>query len=365
MKKKKTYFRFCAISICFLFLICGAGCKKQKPQEEVLFSESPVEKSNVQEKIDPLKLVYELKNFGPSGSNGVSHMTLWIEGKQDCGGREAYVGLMQMESGGQNPSPVFSKITIFSDNGEMAVSRFEDEDKLVFDDMPSEYNQINIPLTLNSVFEYAGKNFQDSDVWNATTPILLKKVDSGMSITDYSIMREKEQTTGILPCQNFKIVAKGTNMDGTMHTCVAKEMNDIKLPFVVSFAFGDSDQQGPRWQLTDFSKETSGIVFVPQCMESVVCTYLKEPDESERNACAIQGGEIQQQRTEQGCVMEYKCLTQEGMIRESVAHMQRPGCSVDQAVEDKLLSCRKNNQPNFDVTNYDQNGCATDASCRP
>ncbi|MCX6742803.1 MAG: hypothetical protein NT116_01045 [Candidatus Parcubacteria bacterium] len=306
-KTKKVNFKFSAIIIVFFALLffC-AGCVKQKQQEETV-----------------------------------------------------------VDSGKENSPPGFAKITIFSDNGETAVSRFENEDKLAFDDMQSEYDQLNIYLTLNSIFAYAGKNFNSPDVWSATAPIILKNVDSGMSLTDYSVIRQEEQTTGVLPCQKFKIVAKGTNMNGTINFCVAKEINKIRLPFVVSFAFGNPGEGGPSWQLKSYSQEKSGVVFVPQCLEPVKCVYIKEPVQAERNSCAARGGQIEQQRTEQGCVTEYKCLTQEEIVSESMSRMQSPGCSINQAVKNKLLSCRKNNQPNFDISKYDENGCALSATCRP
>lgn len=367
MLKTKIRFKFSAIVIVFfalLFLV--AGCKLQKQQGEgIIPQKSPLEKPTAKEKFEPLKLVYELKNFGPTGPSGKLNMTIWLEGKQQCVGREAYVGLIKMDSGGQNSASAFSKITIFSDNGETSVSRSENEDKLAFDDMQSEYNQLNIYLTLNSIFAYAGKNFNSADVWSATAPIILKNVDSGMSLTDYSVIRQEEETSGVLPCQKFKIVAKGTNMNGTINSCVAREINKIKLPFVVSFVFGDSGEGSPSWKLKSYSQEKSGVTFVPQCLEPVKCVYIKEPIQAERISCTARGGQIEQQRTEEGCITEYKCLTQEEIVNEAMSRMQRPGCSINQAVKNKLLSCRKNNQPNFDISNYDENGCALSVTCRP
>lgn len=364
MLKNKVNSKLGAMAVAlFALLFLGAGCEKQKQQDGAP-GETPAGKPAAEEAFEPLKLAYELKNFGPTGPGGKSNMTIWLEDKRRCAGREVYVGVMKMSGGGQNSSPAWSKITVYADNGETAVSRFENEDKLAFDDIQPEYNQLDVALTMNSIFAYAGKNFNSPDVWMSTAPIILKNVDSGMSMTDYSVIRQEEQATGVLPCQKFKTVAKGTNTEGTFNSCVAREVNKIKLPFVVSFAFGDPGQGGPSWQLKNYSKEKSGVAFTPQCMEPVKCSYVKEPVQAERSACASKGGQIEQQRTEKGCVTGYKCFTQEEIVNEGIARMQRPGCPINQDVKNKLLGCRKNNQPNFDVTKYDEGGCALSVSCR-
>ncbi|MDD4271676.1 MAG: hypothetical protein PHF50_02635 [Patescibacteria group bacterium] len=365
MLKTKVSFKFSAIvAMLFALLFLSAGCSLKKQSAEVpAAGEKSSEKLAIAENFQPLKLVYELKNFGPTGPSGKLNMTIWLEGVERCAGREAYVGLIKMDNGGQNSA--FSKLTIFADNGETAVSRSDNEDKLAFDDMQSEYDQLNIYLTLNSIFAYAGKNFNAPEVWSASAPIILKNVDSGMSLTDYSVIRQTENTAGVLACQKFKIVAKGTNMNGTMNACAAKEVNGIKLPFMVSFDFGSAGQGSPSWQLKSYSAEKSGIAFVPQCMEPIKCTYIKEPAQAEKTACAARGGQFDQQRTEQGCITEYKCLTQEEIVSQSISNMQRPGCPINQAVLDQALKCRKNNQPNFSISNYDESGCALSLACRP
>ena len=57
-------------------------------------------------------------------------------------------------------------------------------------------------------------------------------------------------------------------------------------------------------------------------------------------------------------------MTQEELIDQSITRTQRPGCAINPAVKSKLLDCRKNNMPNFDVTQYDNNGCSIDVTCR-
>lgn len=365
LKTKVNYKLSASIVVFFAFLLMGASCTKQKQQEEVVAPKNnPTEKPVVKEVFKPLKLVYELKNFGPTGPSGKLSMTIWVEGKEMCAGREAYIGLIKMDRGEQNAVSEFSKITIFSDNGEVAISKFGNEDKLAFDDMQAEYNQLNVYLTLNSVFANAGKNFNSPEVWSATSPILLKNVDSGMSLSDYSIIRQEEQTIGVLPCQKFKIVAKGTNMEGVINACIAKEVNNVKLPFVVSFAYGNSSQGGPSWLLKSYSEEKSGIISVPQCLEPVKCTYVKEPAQAERSSCAAKDGQLEQQRTAKGCVAEYKCFTQEDIVVEAMSRMQNPNCLVNQEVKNKMIACRKSNKPNYDISNYDGNGCALDVVCR-
>lgn len=345
----------------FALMLLGAGCGSGKTPQS---AKTPTNKPAVKEIIEPLKLVYELKNYGPTGPSGKLSMTLWLEGKQQCAGREAYLGVMKMDNTGPNSSSAWAKVTIYADNGEMAISRFDHEDKLAFDDLKAEYNQFDIALTMNSIFAYAGQNFNSSEAWSATSPVILKDVDSGMSITNYSIIRQDEQTGGVAPCQKFKIVSKGTNMEGTLKACVAKELGQIKLPFVVSFAFDSQGRPSPGWELKSYAKETSGVASAVQCLEPVKCVYLKEPTPAERSSCGARSGRIEQRRDDKGCVTENACLTQDDIANETITRTQGPGCPINPEVKKKYLKCMKDSQPNLEVTRSTEEGCTLDIACR-
>lgn len=87
-----------------------------------------------------------MNNLGPGGNISI---TFWLEDKKKCNGRDAYLGLMSIEGGEFSGEKIYAKITIYADNGEMAISNFANgENGLAFDDMSSQYNEFNIPLTL-------------------------------------------------------------------------------------------------------------------------------------------------------------------------------------------------------------------------
>lgn len=311
---------------------------------------------------EPLKLTYSLKNVGFEGE---AKAVFWLEEKRKCGDREAYLGLARVEgltNGGDGPDKLFAKITIYLDNGEMAITSFVNrEEELAFDDLSSQYNDFNIPLTLNTIFVYAGKNFNSHEYWNSTTPVVLKNVDTGSSFGNYSIIRQEEDSSGVIPCRKFKIVAKTTEMDGFFNTCVTEKIGKINLPFMESLQF--ENDQGPSWKLAAYSTEKSGIAWYPQCLTPVRCTYVRMTPGSERIACESKGGEIQQISDEKGCVKEYKCRTQEEIVEGMIRRTQRPDCAINTGVKKKLLDCRKNKKYNFDST-YDNSGCITDVTCR-
>lgn len=341
-----------------VFLFSGAGCKKSGSLPEEAASSA---KSAKKEVLEPLKLVYTLKNFGPKQELTA---TFWFEEKKQCGSREAYLGLMKLESDEPDFHPMFAKTAIFVDNGEMAVSKFvTNEEDLAFDDLTSQLNEFNIPLAYNNIFAYAGKNFNAPEVWESTAPIILKDVDSGTSISDYSLIRQTEDSAGLTPCQKFKLIVKGTSMDGFFNSCVAKQIGKINLPFIVSLAF--ANEQGPSWALKSYASEKSGIAWTPQCLESVKCQYVAQPSESARRECGLNSGQMETIKDEKGCVKEQKCVTQKEIVEQSISRTQRPGCSINSEVKKKLLNCRKKNQPNFDVTRYDENGCSQEIVCRP
>lgn len=312
-----------------------------------------------EETITPLRLDYTINNFGPGGANTLSY---YIEKKKSCDNREAYLGLIKVQTNDKNSQPQYAKITIFTDNGEMAVTSWSNETNMAFDDITPFYNELDLPLMLNEIFVYAGKNFNSNEYWETENPILLKDVSTGRSKGNYSIIPLEEDNSGLVPCKKFKIVMKTTNVDGYFTACVARKIGDISLPFIVSFAF--QNEQGPSWELKSFTSEKSGIAWVPQCLKPVTCAYVTEPSQTERIVCNSGGGQIENDFDEKGCIKAYKCMSQSDRAKEAISRVQNPTCQINQIVLNKYLQCLKNNIPNFDTTKYDNQGCLTDINCR-
>lgn len=345
-------------------MLVGAGCM---PAKEVVVAPTPETKPAApapQPKIEPLTLTYTLKNFfGPNSESGV---TFWLEEARKCDGRDAYLGLMKMQAGPGSNQDVYAKVTIYADNGELASTRFVQPDELVFDDMIPQYNDLSIPLTVNFFFAAGGKNFNEDANWNASAPILLKQVDTGKQVADYSVVRQAgdDDTSGIAPCRKFKIVEKSTNGSSTYAVCLSKDVGKFKLPFVVSMAFA-GDGGMPSWALKSFSSDKSGVDWVPQCLKPVKCVAPKQFTDVEQRTCNSKGSQIEPVVDDNGCFTEYKCMSQEDLAERSINNMQRPGCGVNPAVKQKVVQCRKQNMPNFDTTQYDNGGCMLDIVCRP
>jgi hypothetical protein len=311
-----------------------------------------------QAEFKPLKLEYTAGNLGPlSGATA----TYWLDQRATCDGREAYQGIMKISSAQEEVEGMIAKITVYADNGEMATSNFDkDEEALVFDDAVSYLNEFNLLLTVNSLFAYAGDNFNTSSVWDTTTPVALSDVDSGTSVSDYSLIKQDETTVGDVSCQQFKIVAKGTNVDGYFTGCVSRELG-ISLPFIVSFAF--ENEQGPHWELTAHASESSGITYLPQCLEPIRCIYVAQPAEDVRTQCETSGGQQEQIRDEHGCTTEYRCVSGEEYATERIRQYQNPACDVNEAVKNELVQCQQDGKPNFDGL-YNEHGCIYDIECR-
>jgi hypothetical protein len=245
------------------------------------------------------------------------------------------------------------------------VTRFVSADDLLFDDLTPQYNDLSVPLTVNFFFASAGENFNDDAKWNATTPIIMKEVDTGKRVADYSVVRQsgEEDTTGVVPCRKFKIVEKGTNGSMTYSACLSRDISDLNLPFVVSMAFA-GDGRMPGWTLTSYANEKSGVDWVPQCLEPVTCTAPTEFTEAEQRECQGNDSQVEPVVDENGCFTEYKCMSHEDLAAQSIGNMQRPGCEVNSDVLQKAVRCRQQNKPNFDTTQYDDGGCLLDISCR-
>ena len=309
------------------------------------------------ETIAPLRLDYELKNFGPGQNITLSY---FFEKKQNCIRSAAYLGVAKLASSDNRFNTQYAKFAAYEDNGELGLSTWTNEEGLAFDDAIPYFNDMNVPLFVNELFIAAGKNFNDEDYWQSGAPIILKDVVFGRSKGNYSIIYQGEDAVAAIPCTKFKIVGKTTNMDGYFNVCVAKKINEVNLPFMVYMEF--ENEQGPQWQLKNAAKEESGVAWTPQCLEAVQCPYVAEPASAERSQCA---GQIEPKNDSNGCVEEYRCVSEIDRAKEAIARAQNPDCAIDQKLLEKYLACRKNNQPNYDPVKYGEDGCLRDINCRP
>ena len=321
--------------------------------------EAKKEEVKKEEAINPLRLDYAVNNFGPGGANAFSY---YIESKKTCGDREAYLGLMKVQNNNDPSRSQYAKFSIYADNGQMAASQWNNESNMAFDDAAPFYNETSLPLAISEIFAYAGKNFSSNEYWEAKDPIVLKNVSTGRSTGSYSVIPLEEDNSGLVPCKKFKVVAKTTNMDGYFTACVARGIGGISLPIMVSFAF--QGEQGPSWNLKSFTNEKSGIAWVPQCLKPVICNYVAEPSQAEKISCNSKKGNFENDFDSQGCIKEYKCLTEIEKANAEISKMQNPSCQINQNVLNKYLQCRKNNKPNFEQTGYNDQGCLTDINCR-
>jgi hypothetical protein len=313
-----------------------------------------------QETIAPLQLQYVLKNFGPGKSITISY---FFEKKQQCNNRDAYLGIAKLESIDQKSANQYAKLTAFVNNGELGISNWSNEENMAFDNSTPYYDDMNIPLLVSELFINAGKNFNSSEYWQSQAPIILKDVATGRSKGDYSIINQGDDSSAIIPCTKFKIIAKTTSMDGYFNVCVTKKIKDVNLPFVVYMNFQNED--GPSWRLTNIGSQKSGIAWTPQCLEAPKCAYAPELSTAEQNQCQQQKGQVQPDMDKNGCIMKYECVSETDLATEAIARTQNPSCSVNQKLLDKYMACRKNNQPNYDPVKYDNNGCLQDITCRP
>lgn len=100
-------------------------------QKEAEIKASGTEIDQKEETITPLRLDYAINNFGPGGNGTMSY---YIENKTTCDNRQAFLGLMKMQSNDKNLQPQYGKFSLFSDNGQIAVSQWNNETSLAFDD---------------------------------------------------------------------------------------------------------------------------------------------------------------------------------------------------------------------------------------
>jgi len=299
---------------------------------------------------NPIKLVYVLPADVYGGEQYT--LTLWLERKMDCGGREALVGVQSFAIGGDT---AWSKVIVYTDNGETAVSEWAQASSLAFDDLQPAASDFDFYLTLNDIFARAGENFMTDQSRNSTTPTILKNVVMGSGLSNYSVFRTGNSFTNkALPCTEFSLVERGTSVDGTYAVCVADTSANVPLPFVVSADF--IGEGGPHWSLTSFSHEQSGVVSLPQCFEPVRCAYVAGPTSAQASACEGSGGSMEAIRDGRNCITGYECWTLSDWALDGLRGMQNPSCPDPSAVVvTAAVDCMS--QGLGSGLEYNQNGC--------
>lgn len=326
----------------------------------------------------PLKLEYTANNFGGTDAGKSAKYTLWIDRKDTCNDRTAYLGIFQVSYDGDSASSTESemsvsnsriaKLTLYEDNGEFVTSEFTSTENLAFDDLRAQRSDDAVlPLLLNNFFSLADKNFNDSPVWDSNTPVVLNDVYDGSTKSDYSIVKDTVKTDGILPCQNFIFIAKGENGNWSTNVCVVedKKIGDVNAPFIISFSFQSDDQNAkqsmPNWELTSYTNEKTSTIWIPQCLAPVRCQYITPLSSAEEAACTATGGTFQDDRDDSNCVISHTCYTKEELAAKEISDMQAPGCPVDPGAVNKLIQC-KNSHKNWNGESNSQ-GCITNVQC--
>ncbi|MDD2655761.1 MAG: hypothetical protein PHQ80_03790, partial [Candidatus ainarchaeum sp.] len=303
----------------------------------------------------PVKLVYALPADMAGGEELT--LTLWLEKRMDCGGREALVGVQSFEMGGDF---AWSKVAVYTDTGEAAVSEWTQEPGLAFDDLDSVASDFDFYLTLNDIFVRGGENFMADQSWNSTAPTILRNVVMGSGISNYSVFRTGNHFADkALPCTEFSLVERGTSVDGTYSVCVADTGADVPLPFVVSVDFNGDN--GPHWSLSSFSHEPSGVVSVTQCLEPVRCTYVPGPSSAQTSACEARDGAMEAIRDDRNCVSRYECWTLSDLTLDALKSMQNPACAdPSAALVSAAVNCiSQGKEPSLE---YNDSGCISGVS---
>jgi hypothetical protein len=249
----------------------------------------------------------------------------------------------------------WAKITIYEDDGTMAVSKIDPKSGLAFDNAKSANMDFDFFLTLNNMFASAGKNFLTDGVWKSTTPVLLKGVQFGNDYSNISVMKGDDTSEFSTPCTKFTLLEQGQG-PGEMKACVAKITKKMPLPFTVSYKIGtDFDIE-----LAKVANEKSSAVFYPQCLEKVKCESVANPLQADIDACQVKKGAMDSVNDDRNCVTKYECRTDRDRVLADLR--QAPNCGTpSDAIINKALQCRSSNM-GWNMQN-DQNGCITGITC--
>ncbi|MFH1306482.1 MAG: hypothetical protein ABIH83_02380 [Candidatus Micrarchaeota archaeon] len=322
-----------------------------------------------EEEFEPIHLTYSLMFYiidNKLGENRTETATVdyWLTEKEECNGRPAYLGIMHAKQEGMQREETYAKITAYADNGEIAVSGFSGASDLMFDSAEPRPLEMDLLLTLNTLFASAGENFMQEEVWNSTKPVILKDVaDSrGKSVNNYSIIRTGEEDA-LLPCITYTLAVKGEHMRGSFTTCAAKMDENIPLPFIVYYnVIGDGMMS---WSLESYSNELPSTIFYPQCLLPTKCEYIGEPSKPEWSECDKKDGHMETVFDNAGCPTEHICIDNIQRARRELKSSQPPHCTpVSDSLVQKLAKCQKEGKGEISDMETDEDGCIISFECR-
>ena len=275
-----------------------------------------------------------------------------------CGGRPALNGFMTANQQGMQGSN-YIKVTAYLDTGEMVYSDGLGGQDIAFDTAKPHVSDFDLGFYLQTIVARGGKKLLSDEIWNATTPVLLKNVAVLSGNGDYSIAAGGIDKVAGLECKSFTITAKASNMQGQVVTCV-HQLADVPLSFVVSGTF--PGEGNTNWQLTGMTREKPTMGYYPQCLAPVSCPSVIQPTQQERDACGAKGSSIDTAKDGNGCATAYNCITREEQARKSIAQAQRPGCGVSDKLVQDAASCWEQNG-NVNYKNNQQSGCVESVEC--
>ncbi|MFH1234518.1 MAG: hypothetical protein V1493_02800 [Candidatus Diapherotrites archaeon] len=312
----------------------------------------------------PLKLSYEMASTGPNGETQTVLASYYFDKAKECSGKDAIIGIVEAKQQGQEGS-AYSKMTAYLDDGRMAISNMSGKPDLAFDKAVPTALELDLVLTLNSLFASAGKNFNTDAVWTEEEiPTILEGATFFNNPQAEVSIIKKGESKGIVPCTNFELLFSqgGPGGEGIL-ICVADKSKEILLPYVVSVTMPQGS--GVTWALTEAKKEKTDITYFPQCLEPVDCTAVTEPLQADRDACTAGGGSMDTVRDSRNCVSEWKCFTPRDRAIFELQNWGPEQCRQivpADALIQAVIDCKaQNKQANY---SQGQNGCVTEVKCQ-
>lgn len=306
----------------------------------------------------PIHLSYLMSSTDPQGQPQNMNFDYYLDQKTTCGGRPALNGFMKATQQGQQGAG-YSKVTVYLDTGEAAYSDMMGDSDLAFDTAKAKMADFDFAFYLQTVAARGGKKFLSEDVWNATSPVLLKNIAAFGGVGDYSVISTGSDTVAGFACKKFTATIKSSNMEGQILLCV-HELDDVPIAFVASAGFPEG-QNGPSWQLSSMDRNKPSIAYYAQCITPVSCPSLSKPTQADYDACNAKGNTLESKRDDKGCVSAFNCITREEQARESITNSQRPGCDVKDEFVQQAKSCW-DQQGNVNYENGND-GCITKVLC--
>jgi hypothetical protein len=310
----------------------------------------------------PIHLSYLLAINEQNGQEQKVNFDYYLQEKATCNGRSALNGFVKVAPEGQ-PGAMYQKLTVYLDSGEAVYSDAISEPDLAFDTAKPKLPDFDSAFYLQTIAARGGKNLLSDEVWNATSPILLKNIQAFGAVSDYSITSSSTGTVASLPCKKFIAAVKGSSMQGQLAFCV-HHLSDLPLSILANVQIL-GEQNAPTWQLAAKTYEKSAMAYYPQCLSPISCPSVALPAQKDYDACTAQGNGyvLEPQRDVNNCITAFKCMGLAERARASVSQSQRPGCAIDEGFIQQVSDCwSKEGNINYQ---YGDDGCISKVECQP